>query len=269
MVVDKRAVSLGVSALIVIALIIIAGFGIYLNGTFNTTATVVTTNNPAKTVTTAQSTKATVTSSNNDLAFIVQMNSSTVQMGQVLGVSFDLFNTFDGTNNVTGAQDWQLSSASEDSGHSDVGWNCAQNDVFRIEVVSGYYNLTNYTSGTPLDAFIWQPPYALNQCLLYIHAANSTAEPIADQNYGQNYYIFNPRSDVAQWVTTGIYTTCSNSCTRTANGTIVGECNPCNAINQTAVMNETMMLKPSLFANSTGIFTVVSGDEWGQIVVLH
>ena len=92
---------------------------------------------------------------------------------------------------------------------------------------------------------------------------------LATQNYGQNYYIFNPKSDVAQWVTTGIYTTCSNSCTRTANGTIVGECNPCDAINQTAVMNETMMLKPSLFANSNGVYTIVGGDEWGQIVLLH
>ena len=109
----------------------------------------------------------------------------------------------------------------------------------------------------------------LNQCLLYIRAANSTGEPISDQNYGQNYYIFNPKSDVAQWVTTGVYTTCSNSCTRTANGTIVGECNPCDAINQTAVMNETMMLKPSLFTSSNGVYTIVGGDEWGQTVLLH
>ena len=39
LIVDKRAVSLGVSALIVIALILIAGFGLFLNATFNTFST--------------------------------------------------------------------------------------------------------------------------------------------------------------------------------------------------------------------------------------
>lgn len=113
-------------------------------------------------------------------------------MGQVLGVSFDLTNTLDSTNNVTGAQDWQVTNGSEDSGVAGVGWNCAQNDVFRIEVV----------------------------CV---------------------------------------------SC-GPANSTITI---PCAQIGQLAVMNETMMLMPSLFANSNGTYTIVGGDEWGQTVVLH
>ena len=260
---QKAGISLGASALVVIALIVIAGFGIYLNGTFNTASSAVETSSSIITPTTSVQTKA-ASSSNNGLVFTVIENSSSLQAGQVLGVSFDLFNTLDNTNNVSGAENWQLTDLSEQN-----SWNCAQNDVFRIEVISGYYGFNNYSSGTPLDVFPFQPAYAgLNQCLLYIHAAGG--EPISDQNYGQNYYIFNPKSDVAQWVTTGIYTTCSSdSCTRTANGTIVGECNPCNKINQTAVMNETMILKPSLFANSAGVFTIVGGNEWGQLLILH
>ena len=44
---------------------------------------------------------------------------------------------------------------------------------------------------------------------------------------------------------------------------------PCAQIGQLAVMNETMMLMPSLFANSNGTYTIVGGDEWGQTVVMH
>lgn len=233
-----------------------------MNGDFNTATSAVETSSSI-TIPTTYVQKAT-SLSNNDLVFTVLENSSLVlQAGQLLTVSFNLFNTLDSTNNVTGADNWQLTDQSEQN-----SWNCAQNDVFRIEVINGYYSYNNYSGGTPLDVFPFQSAYAgLNQCLLYIRAAGG--EPITDQNYGQNYYIFNPKSNVAQWETSGIYTTCNNSCTRTANGTVVGECNPCNKINQTAVMNETMMLNPSLFANSTGVFTVIGGDEWGQILVLH
>ena len=100
----KSAISLGISALIVIALIIVVGFGVYLNGTFNTTGTTATSSSPTTLATPTQSTRAAST----DLVFTVLLNSSTVQAGQVIDVSFNLFNTLDSTNNVTGAQDWQF-----------------------------------------------------------------------------------------------------------------------------------------------------------------
>lgn len=34
-------------------------------------------------------------------------------------------------------------------------------------------------------------------------------------------------------------------------------------------MNESIIIRPSLFTNSTGIFTVVGGDEWGNLEVAH
>jgi hypothetical protein len=40
-------------------------------------------------------------------------------------------------------------------------------------------------------------------------------------------------------------------------------------VNQKAVMSETMLLRPTLFSNSNGVFTVVGGDEWGDLVLLH
>ncbi|MHB8568514.1 MAG: hypothetical protein ACYC7D_14950 [Nitrososphaerales archaeon] len=261
--IDNRAVSLGASALVVIALVIIIGLGVYLNGTFNFTSSSYTSNSLTHASPPTQTTRAVTTSSNN-LAFTMLLNSSTVQAGQVMGVSLNLFNTLDGTNNVTGAQNWNLTDQSE---QGEPSFNCAQNDVFRIEVINGYYGFSNYSNGSPLDVLPFQPPLGFNQCLLYVRAANSSASPISDQNYGQNYYVFNPESNVAQWKTAGTYTTGCSSCDN-LNQTN-GGCNPCDAINQRAVMNETIILKPSLFASTAGVFTIVAGDEWGQIVILH
>lgn len=198
------------------------------------------------------------------LEFMLALNSSTVRQGHILAVSLNLLNTLDKVNNVTGAEDWRLTNQSENGGAE--GWNCAINDVFRIEVVSGYYGLNNFSKGTPLDIFVWQPPFGYNQCLLYVRAANAAAQPLSDSAYGQNYYIFSPQSNVAQWVTTGTYIAIPKP-SLLSNST--GSCNPCNAINQRAVMNETMILKTALFANSTGVFTVICGDEWGDLEVSH
>jgi hypothetical protein len=34
-------------------------------------------------------------------------------------------------------------------------------------------------------------------------------------------------------------------------------------------MSETVLLKPSLFSTSPGVFTVVCGDEWGNLQIAH
>ena len=55
-----------------------------------------------------------------------------------------------------------------------------------------------------------------------------------------------PKSNEAQWITSGLYND-----------------------NQRAVMSETMILEPVLFTNSTGVFTIVGGDEWGDVLITH
>jgi len=73
-----------------------------------------------------------ITSSSNGLEFSMSLNSSTVsKQNSDLSVSLNLFNTLELSNNITGASSWRLTNQSEEwPGH----WNCAQNDVFRIEV---------------------------------------------------------------------------------------------------------------------------------------
>ncbi|MDE1852495.1 MAG: hypothetical protein KGI38_01975 [Thaumarchaeota archaeon] len=195
------------------------------------------------------------------LEFTMSLNSSTVARGNSLAVSLNLFNTLDRANNVTGSSDWRLTNKSEEwPGH----WNCAQNDVFRIEVVSGYYDRNNFTGGAPLQPFNLQFPPGVNGtnlCLYFVRPANNTAPPLSVPWYGQNYYVFTPKSNAAQWVTSSqIQAFCAS---------INGTYHPCINDGQRAVMNETMILKPAQFSNSTGVFTIVGGDEWGDLEVAH
>ena len=192
-------------------------------------------------VSSQQTTTVTTTISSLGLEFSMALNATTVRQGHDLGVLVNLFNTLDRANNVTGTKEWRVTNQSE----TGPGMNCAQNDPFRVEVLRGYYALDNYSEGTPLVFTVFQPPLGFNQCLIYIRAANDTAEPLF-YLYSQNYYIFKPLSNEAQWVAFGFQTA-----------------------NQKAVMSETILLRPALFSNSTGVFTVVGGDEWGDLEIAH
>ncbi|GEM_PF-5969093 len=133
-------------------------------------------------------------SSVNGLEFTLVLNASSIQWGENLTVSLNLFNTLGRANNVSGVQAWRLTNQSECVEQcGTVGeFNCAQNDVFRIEVISGYYDLNNFSKGTPLHIFPLQSTFGPNECNFYIRAANSSAPPISVP-YSTNYYIFSPQ----------------------------------------------------------------------------
>ena len=193
------------------------------------------------------------------LLFTTSLNASTVPFGKTLDVSVSLNNTFGRTNNVTGAEEWKVGNSSEDGGIG--GWNCAQNDVFRVEVVAGNYGPGNFSMGAPLDAMKWTPPYGFNQCNFFVRPANGSAPVLYDPGNGQNYYVFRPNSNTAWWVTSGgLHAECVPS-----NGTY----HPCSPPGQAAVMNETLVLETPKFASGPGVFTVITGDMWGDVNIDH
>jgi len=193
------------------------------------------------------------------LLFTTRLNATTLPLGQTLDVSVNLRNTVGRTNNVTAAEEWKVSNASEDGGIG--GWNCAQDDVFRVEVVAGNYGAGNFSMGVPLDVMKWVPPFGFNQCGIFVRPANGSASVLYDPGNGQNYYAFRPDSNTAWWVTSGeLQAQCLPS-----NGTY----HPCPPPGQAAVMNETLVLETPKFASGPGVFTVITGDMWGDVEVGH
>jgi len=205
------------------------------------TATLTETNNLLFTFTSTKTVSTTSTlavNSSTGLEFLMSINSSTVQQGHNLNVFVGVYNPFNSTKSIDGASDWKVTNESEKG----PSYDCAQNDPFRVEVMKGYYDLTNFSSGTPLVFTVFEPPFGYNQCLIYVAATNPQAEPLFEPD-AQNNYNFSPYGSDAQWTYGGS--------------------------NQPAVMSETDVLQPVVFTNSTGVFTVVGGDEWGDLGIAH
>jgi len=239
------------SVAFVVGILVVSGVVAFSSGAFNGVAT----SKPTLSNTGLLS----VANLATGLLFTTSLNASTVPLAQTLDVSVDLRNSLARTNNVTAAEDWKVGNASEDGGFG--GWNCAQDDVFRVEVIAGNYGAGNFSTGAPLDVMKWVPPFGFNQCGIFVRPANESAPVLYDPGNGQNYYIFRPSSDVAWWVTSsGLAAPCLP-----VNGTY----HPCGPPGQEAVMNETLVLSTPKFASGPGVFTVITGDMWGDVEVGH
>lgn len=213
--------------------------------------TILTASNTTQTTSATFSGNATNQMNSNGLEFMMSLSASSLYPNGSLTVFLNLINTLGANNTVRGyptATDWLLTNQSEDG-----PINCAQNDPFRTEVLLGYYDLKNYTKGTPIDFTVWRPPIGPNLCNGFITGLNNhgfsvlpSAYPPLFTYYSNNEYIFSPMSDQAQWTSVGL-----------------------QGASQAATMGEEVHIEPSLFTNSTGVFTVLSGDEWGDLQALH
>lgn len=230
------------AALMVSAALLFAASPYGLRGTRTTTITSTTTS-----VVTIFDASNTTQMNSNGLEFMMSLNTSSLDQQGSLTVSLSLINTLDANNTVDGyptTTNWHLTNQSENG-----PINCAQNDPFRTEVLQGYYDLNNYTKGTPIVFTVWRPPFdaSPNGCLSFITGLNGSASSpplfILDS---ESQYTFSPMSNRAQWVATGL-----------------------QGANQSVTMGEKVLIEPSLFTRSTGVFTVLSSDEWGDIQVLH
>jgi hypothetical protein len=196
----------------------------------------------AQTVSNTSSPRTASEINRNGLEFMMSLSASSLDKNGSLTVSLNLVNTHDVNNTVDGyptATNWRLTNQSEDG-----PINCAQNDPFRTELLQGYYDINNYTKGTPIDFTVWSLS-GPNECLGFVTGLNGSSPPLFTF-YSQNSYNFGPMTDRAQWVANGL-----------------------QGADQPATMGEEVHIEPHLFTNSTGVFTVLSGDEWGDLQVLH
>jgi len=202
---------------------------------------------------TTQTTPATSSSNfadqmnSNGLEFMMSLSTPSLGPNGSLIVYLNLINTLGVNNTVHGyptETNWLLTNQSEDG-----PINCAQNDPFRTEVLQGYYDLNNYSKGTPIDFTVWPPGGGPNYCLGFVTPLDNDsvfASTPLFTFYSNNEYIFSPMSDQARWIAVGL-----------------------QGANQSATMGEEVHIKPSLFTNSTGVFTVLSCDQWGDLQALH
>lgn len=287
----NRAISIGVSALIVIAIIIIAGFGVFiatsLNASESTTtlgssitsgtssySTTATTSISVEGSSSASSVNAETSNSTLGLELLLSANSTVVPSQDAISMTATIFNTLPTPNNLTAANDWAIQGLS--SGPCDLG--NGTNKLFSpvgFAVYSGSYGLNNISSaGRPLP--VWAAiscpvDMAFNGTKIIGDLANITSYSFFPQ--GAN----NPGNDSGSYA--GYYVVSSPSPP------------PCNSTVCTYYQTPETLAKgvfPTSFdsqatiyaANGTGFYnslgsslpsnyTLVVGDEWGQIVLLQ
>jgi len=183
------------------------------------------------------------------LELTLSVNSTMIPSEDAIGITTSVLNTLPTANNLTASNGWAIDGLS--AGPCDLG-NSVNKLFFPVGLVvfRGTYDLTNLSSaGNPFS------PWELVECV-------SDGVSIGSQYYHLSSitsYSLLPRSDNGTYA--GYYGV-SGSLAKGVFATRVVDQETINAANGTGFYNS---LQSSLPAN----YTLVAGDEWGQVALLH
>jgi Putative Ig domain len=166
------------------------------------------------------------------LELTLSLDSKIYQSGQQVGIDIDEKNTLSKTNTITASAKWSVRGLG-------VGPCGVLNYPFGIAIFQGNYTATSISSATPLQ--IYEP--GIYHCPMILTDISS--------------YVFQPLSD-----NTAVFETSESTASFTA------------------VMNAEFEPAPTgywasndvgaAFTNfEPGVYTVVAGDEWGALVIVH
>ena len=168
----------------------------------------------------------------NSLSLSLSLDSMTYKPGKNVSIILDETNALSTANNVLVSDNWPYNHL-----HSDP---CDFISPFGIAVFKGDYTSSNFSTATPLTIY---DPHATRLCTT---------------NYAINSYSFQPSNDMAD---------------------IIENSNP-NPSNYSQQMKYEVTINGywpdnNYYSNSRltkfspGVYTVVGGDEWGALVILH
>jgi hypothetical protein len=195
------------------------------------------------TIATFATTTSQTTNSTLGLKLGLSVNVTLLQSGQAVNVTALIFNTLSTENNVSGASDWAIPSLT-----SDTSFPCPT--YLYYQVYQGWYSVANISESGIMPLQV-APVYQYLSC------------PI----FQRSYYLFQPFSDVAS-VPVGYFVTNSSVYYQPTE----------MAVSSSLVGNYSMWYNASIFTPNgallpppfpSGIYTIVAGDEWGQMVLLH
>ena len=175
-----------------------------------------------------------VSPATNDLSLSLSTNSTTYRPGQDVSITVDIKNMWQETNHIIAAKDWPYDNLEIDQ--CDMGpWGFVY--PYGIAIFQGSYSLSDFAAATPLALYDFS---LLVPCPAPIPAAS---------------YDFQPLSDIAQ---------VSGSSAQF----------PTSTFAITTTLAETgywsgSTPKVTKHNFEPGVYTIVAGDEWGNLVILH
>jgi hypothetical protein len=168
----------------------------------------------------------------NGLSLSLSLDSAAYQPGQNITIVVDEKNTLSKTNNIPKSDNWAYDHFRKAP--------CDSVSPFGAAIFRGDYTVSNYSTATPLTIY---DPHATLLCPTYA--------PIIS-------YEFQPLSDTANVIADSKYNQYNNSWQFKYEVTIRGYW-PDNDFNSKSILT---IFEP-------GVYTIVAGDEWGAVVVVH
>jgi hypothetical protein len=190
----------------------------------------------------------------NGLIIQLAMNSSTLFENQLFAnesravlIVVSLYNTLPTENNLSSAQSWPISNL--------LAGPCSTYKPLGIAVMKGFYTSANISAGQPLHLF------EQSSCPAYFPAA---------------YYIFGPASDYVRMISKpdASLLKASNSSFTTQTSNPLGDMMSVIPLGGSCCRQIPGPQNCTCFVTTTvpfavGTYTVVGGDEWGDLAILH
>jgi hypothetical protein len=189
------------------------------------------------------------------LELIISANSTQVRPNGAIAINVTEFNTRSVSNNISAAAGWTLNG---------LWWACGLYYYpDGIALFRGYYTLNNLTAASPI--FFWAPigcfvPQIYNGTRVAGILSNVTA------------YTFQPKSDVASY--SAFYHACIDPDCNFRNSSLTfGTFPPVSMLDGAIIHASNSNVEPhfmnSLLSTAPSVYTLVAGDEWGDLVLLH
>jgi hypothetical protein len=177
---------------------------------------------------------ASATNESLGLNFDMAINTTLLQSGQTISITLNETNTIPRFNNVTASDNWPYAGFPE---QICIPYPGLYNLPFALAIVQGYHSKSDLNGTTSLP--ILSPPNIYAYCL-YLATPSE--------------YDFYPSSNVA-FVHGGTFF-------QNMNESISTSMSFSGYYNSSSFSSETINFSP-------GVYTVIGGDEWGQLVLLH
>jgi hypothetical protein len=172
----------------------------------------------------------------------LSLNTTTIQSGQAINVTASIFNTLSTINNVTGANDWAIPSLPSAS-----SFPCPT--YLEYQVYQGWYSSEIISqSGLPLQV---TPVFQFLSCIIL----------------RWSYYVFQAYSDTAyipSVISALNSSTMYQDTQMRVSSSLTGNYSD---VYNASIFTQNGALPPPPFR--PGVYTIVAGDEWGQIVLQH
>ena len=216
-------------ASVILATVTVSVFGAYVALAFQSNPAV---SQPIPISVSSLDKTASVSSSVSGLELSLSLNSVQLQRGQSIGATVTVFNSLGTVNNVSAASEWPIKGLT-------TGACGTLNEPLGLALFQGYYASQNISSAVAALELYYPGVY---NCPAILDVKYYLFQP---QTYSATIGVtpsFGPQTPYPITVSVGV------------NGSWTG-----SAVNQSAAHH--------LF--SPGIYTVVAGDEWGDILMLH